>query len=131
MDDPNKWRHIFGNPNHNLDALVRHYGSEEEAARAIVDAVNQARHAGTLSTDNRGVYEQVFDVGGYPVMVRGRIVNGLVRIGTAWIPPHPWGWSVELGALTRAPSGLLIQSSCRRWNMGSTMPRLSSPELHI
>jgi hypothetical protein len=64
MDDPNKWRHIFGNPNHNLDALVRHYGSEEEAARAIVDAVNQARHAGTLSTDNRGVYEQVFDVGG-------------------------------------------------------------------
>jgi len=75
MDDPNKWRHIFGNPNHNLDALVRHYGSEEEAARAIVDAVNQARQAGKLNTDTLGVYKQVFDVGGYPVMVRGRIVQ--------------------------------------------------------
>jgi hypothetical protein len=30
-------------------------------------------------------------------MVVGRIVNGLVRIGTAWIPRHPWGWSAELG----------------------------------
>src|SRR5207249_4188944 len=30
MDDPNKRNHIFANPNHNLDALVRHYGSEEE-----------------------------------------------------------------------------------------------------
>jgi len=118
MDDPNKWRHIFGNPNHNLDALVRHYGSEEEAARAIVDAVNQARHAGTLSTDNRGVYEQVFDVGGYPVMVRGRIVNGLVRIGTAWIPPHPWGWSVELGALRRAPRQFVDSVFLSPWRHG-------------
>ena len=118
MDDPNKWRHIFGNPNHNLDALVRHYGSEEEAARAIVDAVNQARHAGTLSTDNRGVYEQVFDVGGDPVMVRGRIVNGLVRIGTAWIPPHPWGWSVELGALRRAPRRFVDSVFLSPWRHG-------------
>jgi hypothetical protein len=34
-------------------------------------------------------------------MVRGRIVNGVVRIGTAWIPPHPWGWAVQLPGVTR------------------------------
>jgi hypothetical protein len=107
MDNPNKRNHIFANPNHNLDALVRHYGSEEEAARAIVDTVNQAQHDGKLSTDKHGLYKQVFDVGGYPVMVAGRIVNGLVRIGTAWIPPHPWGWSVEFGALKRTPRRLV------------------------
>jgi hypothetical protein len=110
MDDPNKQNHIFANPKHNLDALVRHYGSEEDAVRAIVAAVNQARQAGKLSTDKLGVYKQVFDVGGHPAIVAGRIVNGLVRIGTAWISPHPWGWSVELGALTRAPRRRLVES---------------------
>jgi hypothetical protein len=53
--------------------------------------VNQAQQDGKLSTNERGLYKQVFDVWGYPVMVRSKIVNGLVRIGTAWIPPHPWG----------------------------------------
>jgi hypothetical protein len=107
MDDPNKRNHILANPTHNLDALVRHYGSEEEAYRAIVDTVNRGQQDGKLSTNERGLYKQVFDVGGYPVMVRGKIVNGLVRIGTAWIPPHPWSWSAELGALTRAPRRLV------------------------
>jgi hypothetical protein len=107
MHDPNKRNHIFANPTHNLDALVRHYGSEEEAYRAIVDAVNQAHQDGKLSTNERGLYKQVFDVGGHPVMVHGKIVNGPVRIGTAWIPPHLWGWSAELGALTRAPRRLV------------------------
>jgi hypothetical protein len=107
MDDPNKKNHIFANPNHNLDALVQHYGSEDEAARAIMDAANQAQQDGKLITDKLGVYKQVIDVGGYPVMIAGRVVNGLVRIGTAWIPTHPWGWSVELGSLTRAPRRLV------------------------
>jgi hypothetical protein len=107
MDDPNKKNHIFANPNHNLDALVQHYGSEDEAARAIMDAANQAQQDGKLITDKLGVYKQVIDVGGYPVMIAGRVVNGLVRIGTAWIPTHPWGWSVELGPLTRAPRRLV------------------------
>jgi hypothetical protein len=64
MDDPNKRNHIFANPNHNLDALVRHYGSEDNAYRAIADAVNEARQTGKLSTDALGRYKQVFDVRG-------------------------------------------------------------------
>jgi hypothetical protein len=55
MDDPNKLNHIFGEPRHNLDVLVRQYGSEKAAGQAIADAVNTA------------------------------FENGIVRIGTAWI----------------------------------------------
>jgi hypothetical protein len=118
MDHRNKLNHIFANPNHNLDALVRHYGTEEEASRAIVDAVNQAHLDGNLSTDQLGLYKQVFDVGGYPVMVAGRIINGRVRIGTAWIPPHPWGWSAELAALRRTPRRLVQSVFLPPWKHG-------------
>jgi len=107
VNEPNKRNHIFANPNHNLDALVQHYGSEDEAFRAIVEAVNQAWQAGKISTNRDGRYEQVFDVGGYPVRVRGQIHNGLVRIGTAWLPIHPWGWPIVLPELKQASRRLV------------------------
>lgn len=85
MDDANRRNHIFGEPRHNLDALVRQHGSEEAAGRAIADAVDGAFDAGTLVVDDAGLYKQVFDVGGNSVTVSGRVINGVVRIGTAWI----------------------------------------------
>lgn len=39
MDDANKLYHLFGNADHNLYVLVRRYGSEAAAGRAILDAV--------------------------------------------------------------------------------------------
>ena len=57
------------------------------AAQAISDAVDAAFQNGDLIVDRQGVYKQVFDIGGIFVTVRGRVVNGVVRIGTAWIPP--------------------------------------------
>jgi hypothetical protein len=87
MDDPNKRHHIFGNPDHNLDALIGQYGSEEAAGEAIVEAVNQAYRAGILVLDAQGRYRQVVEVGGYPVTVGGRVVIGVARVGSAWIRP--------------------------------------------
>lgn len=87
MDDPNRRNHIFGEPKHNLDTLVRQYGSEETAGRAIVEAVNATFERGNLTVDDNGRYQQVFDVGGNSVTVSGRIIDGAVRVGTAWIPP--------------------------------------------
>jgi hypothetical protein len=91
VDDPNKRDHVFGNPDHNLDAPVRQYGSEDAAAHAILEAVNQAYRAGKLIADALGRYRPMFDVGGYPVIVSGRIVNGLARIGSAWIRTSDMG----------------------------------------
>jgi hypothetical protein len=69
VDDPNKRHHIFGNPDHNLDVLVRRYGGEEAAARAIAETVSQAYRDGKLVVDALGRYRQVFDVGEYRVIV--------------------------------------------------------------
>jgi hypothetical protein len=84
MDDPNKLNHVFGNPDHHLDVLVRRYGSQEAAFRGIVEAVNHTHHAGTLVVDTLGRYNQIFEVGGNALTVRGRIVNGVIRVGSAW-----------------------------------------------
>lgn len=86
MDDPNRRNHIFGEPRHNLAVLIRHYGSEEAASQAIMDAVNAAHESGNLIVDSGGRYRQGLDVGGHSVMVSGRVIDGVVRVGTAWIP---------------------------------------------
>jgi hypothetical protein len=101
MRGPNKLRHIFANRRHNLGPLVRQYGSREAAGLAIQDAVDAALQTGKLTPNARGVFEIILDIGGHPVTVRGVILQGTAQLGTAWIPPHPWGWSVELGALGR------------------------------
>jgi hypothetical protein len=87
MDDPNKLHHIFGRRRHGLDVLVRRYGGEEAAGDAIYRAVRAAVERGSLRVNNVGYYRQVFDVAGIRVTVGGRVVDGIVRIGTAFIGP--------------------------------------------
>lgn len=87
MEDANKRHHLFAFPKHNLDRLVRQYGSQQAASQAIVTAVSTAFHNGSLVVDVRGYYKQVFDIGGNPVTVSGRVINGMVRVGSAWISP--------------------------------------------
>lgn len=86
MDDPNRRRHIFGEPRHNLESLVRQYGDEEAAGQVIESAVNAAFDSGHLIIDENGLYEQVFDIGGNSVTVSGRVIDGTVHVGTAWMP---------------------------------------------
>lgn len=66
MDDPNRRNHIFGEPKHNLDELVRQCGGEEEAGQAIDLAANASFGGGNLITDGRGYFKQAFDIGGNP-----------------------------------------------------------------
>jgi hypothetical protein len=86
MDEPNRRRHIFGEPRHNSDPLVRECGGEPEAYQAIVDAVDEAFARGDLVVNQRGKYKQAFDIRGHLVTVTGQVVNGIARVGTAWIP---------------------------------------------
>lgn len=78
--DPNKLNHIFNEPGHNLDSVVEQYGSQENAYNAINQAV--INQAGTGS----GTFSTVVNVGGTDVTVTGAYVNGVPRIGTAYIP---------------------------------------------
>ena len=85
MDDPNRRHHIFDEPRHNLGPFVRQYGSAEAAGRAIENAVNDALESGSLVIDGDGLYKQVFEIGGNSVTVSGRVIDGRVHVGTAWI----------------------------------------------
>lgn len=86
MDNPNRRRHIFGEPRHNLEPLIRQCGGEEAAGQAIENAVNAAFEGGDLIIDDNGIYKQVFDTGGNLAVVSGRVIDGTVHIATAWIP---------------------------------------------
>jgi len=80
--DPNKLKHIFGQPRHNLSDVVKQLGSEEKAFNAI----QQATETAVRSQGLKGVFETVVKVGTKSVTVRGNVIDGAVKIGTAFIP---------------------------------------------
>jgi RHS repeat-associated protein len=75
-----KVNHIFGKAVHNLDPLVTKFGGQENTFRAVLNAAN-----GKLPAS--GVFNNVsVNVGGYNVIIRGSVVNGVPKIGTMFIP---------------------------------------------
>ena len=78
--DPNKVSHIFGQSKHNLDSLVKTFGSPEKAFRALQDATQ----ATVREQGIKGVFETAVKVGGETVTVRGNIVDDVVKLGTAF-----------------------------------------------
>jgi hypothetical protein len=78
--DANKLNHIFGKAAHNLDALVSEFGSQEAAYNALQKATQQAVSQQGLT----GVFETSVIVGSQTVTVRGAVVNGVAKIGTAF-----------------------------------------------
>ncbi len=78
----NTLNHIFGQARHNLDQVVQHFGSEQAAFDALQSGAQAAADAGRISD----VFETVITVAGQDVTVRGRVIDGMVRIGTAFIP---------------------------------------------
>jgi hypothetical protein len=83
--DPNMLNHIFGKAGHNLDDVVKAAGSREAAFRAMEYAAQGAFKAGKLAaTKAPGVFQGPIKVGGVPVIVRGTVVDGSFKIGSAW-----------------------------------------------
>lgn len=76
----NNLHHIFGKEGHDLDPLVEKYGSEEAVVKEMVRGLE-----GKTPTD--GEYIEEVNIGGKEVTVKGRVVNGIPRIGTAFIRP--------------------------------------------
>ena len=80
--DPNKLRHIFGEARHGLDPLVTEFGSETAAFEAIRKATQSAAGSANIT----GIFEIPVRVGSQTIIVRGRVIEGIVRIGTAFKP---------------------------------------------
>jgi hypothetical protein len=82
--DPNKLHHIFGDAAHGLDDVVKAAGSREAAFGAMEKAAQGAFDAGKFAEIRPGVFEGAANVGGVDVIVRGAVVDGVFRIGSAW-----------------------------------------------
>ena len=80
--DPNKLKHIFGQERHNLSGVVNQFGSQQKAFNAIQQATESAVRSQGLT----GVFETTVKVGTETITVRGNIVDGAVKIGTAFVP---------------------------------------------
>jgi RHS repeat-associated protein len=78
----NTINHIFGKSAHNLEGLVTQLGSREAAYTALYDATNAVvRAQGTT-----GLFQSAVDVAGQTVTVRGNVIDGVLRISTAFVP---------------------------------------------
>ncbi len=78
----NTVNHIFGKAAHHLGGLVTRFGSPEAAYTALYDATSAAvRAQGTT-----GLFQTAVKVAGETVTVRGNVIDGVVRISTAFIP---------------------------------------------
>ena len=82
--DPNKLNHIFGNEKHNLsDYLKAFNGNKAEAYNALEKATQQYVDANGITGSFKDI---VVNVNGFDITVRGTIIDGIVKIGTAFIP---------------------------------------------
>jgi hypothetical protein len=80
--DVNKLHHLFGRESHNLERVVSEFGSREAAYASLKSATEAAVKANGIT----GTFKVVVQVGGSQVTVRGNVVDGAVKIGTAFIP---------------------------------------------
>jgi hypothetical protein len=74
----NKLAHVFAE-GHNLEPLVQQVGSQQAVVRAILSGLRGL-------TPSAGAFEGTIVIGGESVVVRGAVVNGVVKIGTAFVP---------------------------------------------
>jgi hypothetical protein len=73
-----KLEHIFA-AKHNFDPLVQQYRSREAFIQQFLTGLKGL-------TPESGTFEQQILVGGQKVIVRGAVVNGVTKIGTAFTP---------------------------------------------
>ena len=83
--DPNKWHHIFDDPKHNLNQFLDTFnGNQEQAYNALQSEVQQVvQKQGITDYTEQGI---IVNINGFDITVTGKVVNGIAKIGTAFIP---------------------------------------------
>jgi hypothetical protein len=81
--EKNKLNHIFGKKQHNLGGFLKSYGGNQSKA---YNALNKATQKYVEKNKVKGVFTKTIKVKSYKITVRGKVVNGKAKIGTAYIP---------------------------------------------
>ncbi len=79
--DPTKMIHIFGNPSHKLDLLVKELGSKENVIQAVIKGLNSI----TSKIPESIVSDVPIKIGNYIVTARVIIIDGIPRLSTMFI----------------------------------------------
>lgn len=82
--DSNKLHHIFEQPKHNLKEFLNSFGGNQEYAyRSLLQETIKYIDNNNIT----GLFNEiVVDVNGYRITVSGNVIDGIVKIGTAYIP---------------------------------------------
>ncbi|MCX4237245.1 polymorphic toxin-type HINT domain-containing protein [Streptomyces ortus] len=78
---PANLEHVIDPAKHGFGDLVARTGGREEALRSIMDSLH-----GATDFPAAGRYEVNREIAGETVTIRGAVVNGVPRLGTAFIP---------------------------------------------
>ena len=81
--DFNKLNHIFANSDHHLQPVIAECGGQVNAYKAILSAAQKAVTQQGISGRFNALPVQV---GNSTVRVTGNVMNGVARVGTAYIP---------------------------------------------
>ncbi|MBN1467085.1 MAG: hypothetical protein JW924_00025, partial [Fusobacteriaceae bacterium] len=82
--DINKLNHIFGKESHNLNNFLKKYSGDQIKAYKALELATQKYVDLNKMT---GTFKDIrVNVSGVTITVRGAVVNGKVKIGTAFIP---------------------------------------------
>ena len=82
--DPNKLNHIFGKSEHNLGDFLNSYnGNQTDAFKALLKATQNYVQSNNITGTFKDI---VVNVNGFDITVRGAVVDGVIKIGTAFIP---------------------------------------------
>jgi hypothetical protein len=85
-DLPNKLQHVFGKMQHGLGAFLNSFGGNQTAAFSAIDkAAQQAVQSGNVI--NGVVMRFPISVQGTQMQVNGRVIDGVIKVSTAYIPP--------------------------------------------
>ena len=76
-----KLAHVFDNAEHGLDFLVESSGGQSQAMRQLVNSL-----ADGIGLPEAGRFEVVRVIDGVAVTIRGAVVDGIPKIGTAFVP---------------------------------------------
>ena len=85
-NDPTNLQHVFGKTQHDLDQLLNAYKGDQTTAYQSIQMeaqtyVNQNGITGVIDSSN----EFTIKAGGYNVTVHGNVMDGVFRLGTAFV----------------------------------------------
>lgn len=82
--DPNKLNHILGKDQHNLGDYLKSFGNnQKDAYNALLNATRDYVKANEITGNFKDI---IVNVNGFDITVRGAVVDGIIKIGTAFIP---------------------------------------------